>query len=271
MFQWIETTGLLLKWSDSPSWASRPNLCMLNCKFMPAAFILAVCSSGCIVSNITAYLTMPFKWPVTMTSASQLLYSRAYYSGPRPCLLPVTDVDHVFCFLDVKIFIFKKAFTWWILIKYIIVCPNYFSPIHFSSTNTPLKWTIPLSDIQTWVWYCHLKLNVLLAFGKFNIWHIWIAPWEHWLWPFVSTCMILLCFFLYLPSSSFFPSSSPPTPPPCQACPRCSHTRDPSARCKEPSSPRSAHDRQTYREFKEACTQKKSHKLVYNWNNTFKC
>lgn len=48
------------------------------------------------------------------------------------------------------------------------------------------------------------------------------------------------CVFLCLPSSSSLPSSSPPTPPPCQACPRCSHTQDPSARCKEPSSPRSA-------------------------------
>lgn len=53
-------------------------------------------------------------------------------------------------------------------------------------------------------------------------------------------CMILFCVFLCLPSSSSLPSSSPPIPPPCQACPRCSHTQDPSARCKEPSSPRSA-------------------------------
>lgn len=53
-------------------------------------------------------------------------------------------------------------------------------------------------------------------------------------------CMILVCVFLCFPSSSFLPSSSPPIPPPCQACPRCSHTQDPSARCKEPSSPRSA-------------------------------
>lgn len=53
-------------------------------------------------------------------------------------------------------------------------------------------------------------------------------------------CLILFCVFLCFPSSSFLPSSSPPTPPPCQACPRCSHTQDPSARCKEPSSPRSA-------------------------------
>lgn len=54
--------------------------------------------------------------------------------------------------------------------------------------------------------------------------------------------LILFCVFLCLPSSPFLPSSSPPIPPPCQACPRCSHTQDPSARCKEPSSPRSAPD-----------------------------
>lgn len=64
---------------------------------------------------------------------------------------------------------------------------------------------------------------------------------------YVSLCLIFFlflffwfCVFLCLPSSSSLPSSSPPTPPPCQACPRCSHTQDPSARCKEPSSPRSA-------------------------------
>lgn len=51
----------------------------------------------------------------------------------------------------------------------------------------------------------------------------------------------LMFFFTYLcfPSSSVLLSSSPPTPQPCQACPRCSRTQDPSARCREPSSLRS--------------------------------
>lgn len=58
----------------------------------------------------------------------------------------------------------------------------------------------------------------------------------------LESCMIffLFCVSLCLPSSSFLPSSSLPIPQPCQACPRCFHTQDPSAHCKEPSSPRSA-------------------------------
>lgn len=119
-----------------------------------------------------------------------------------------------------------------------------------SSTNTPPNWTIHSSDIQTWVSFCHSNLKSLFALGKSNIWHICMLPREHFMWmwfcvginlsPVCISVWFLFCVFLCLPSSSFLLSSSPPIPPPCQACPRCSHTQDPSARCKEPSSPRSA-------------------------------
>ena len=119
-----------------------------------------------------------------------------------------------------------------------------FSLISSSSTNIHQNWTIHSSDIQTWV----LIKKILFAFGKSNIWYIWMLPLEHllWLWVCVCICLSIVRIFVWflkvlcLPPFPFLPSSSLPTPPPCQACPRCSHTQDPSARCKEPSSPRSA-------------------------------
>lgn len=117
-----------------------------------------------------------------------------------------------------------------------------FSLISSSSTNTLPNWTIHSSDIQTWVCLIYIwqikystYLNVALT-----VFIVAVVLCVHMLDSCMYLCMILFCDFLCLPSSSFLPSSSPPIPPPCQACPRCSHTQDPSAHCKEPSSPRSA-------------------------------
>lgn len=60
---------------------------------------------------------------------------------------------------------------------------SYF--ISSSSTNTPPNWTIHSSDIQTWVSFSHSKFNLLFAFGKSNIWHIWMLPWGF----FVFICL----------------------------------------------------------------------------------
>lgn len=146
----------------------------------------------------------------------------------------------------------KKAFVWRtsaeqiIFLTFVLIL---FFRLFLSSTNTPPNWTIHSSDIQMWVYFSLSDLNVLFAFGKSNISHIWMLPCAHLLWLLLCVCLCLspvcitvwfgFCVFLCLPYSSFLPSSSPPIPQPCQACPRCSHTQDPSARCKEPSSPRS--------------------------------
>lgn len=98
-----------------------------------------------------------------------------------------------------------------------------FSLVSCSLTNTPPNWTIRSSDIQTWVSLCHLNLNVLFAFGKSNIWHIWMLLWKHllWLWFCVeyASCMFRSMIFLFpfvssilLFSPQFFPSY-PPTMP----------------------------------------------------------
>lgn len=87
--------------------------------------------------------------------------------------------------------------------------------------------------------HCRSSFCLLTAFGKSNIWHIWVLPFVV-SWPWICGCICLspVCSAVWFYFVS--PSFSPPTPQPCQACPRCSHTLDPSARCKEPSSPRSA-------------------------------
>lgn len=101
IFQWIETTGLVLKRADSQVKPPRPE---------------SVCSIGksCRLSSSWQWakavelsvIQLPI-WPRCLsrpvTSASQLLHSGAYCSGSNPCVLPVTDADHVFCFSDVKI------------------------------------------------------------------------------------------------------------------------------------------------------------------------
>lgn len=72
------------------------------------------------------------------------------------------------------------------------------------------------------------NLNVLtvFAYGKSNIWHIWMLPWQHLLWQWLCVCVYLYAWVLYvwlydfvlcLPSSpsspfQFFPSY-PPTMP----------------------------------------------------------
>lgn len=119
-----------------------------------------------------------------------------------------------------------------------------------SSTNTPPNWTIHSSDIQTWVSFLSLQLQFVICIWQIKYltylnvavkaFTVAVVSCVHMLESCMYLCMILFCVFLCLPSSSSLPSSSPPIPPPCQACPRCSHTQDPSARCKEPSSPRSA-------------------------------
>lgn len=86
---------------------------------------------------------------------------------------------------------------------------------------------------------CLSSFRLLTAFGKSNIWHIWVLPFVV-SWPWICVCVCLSPFCIAVWFYFVSPSFSPPTPPPCQACPRCSHTLDPSARCKEPSSPRSA-------------------------------
>lgn len=126
--------------------------------------------------------------------------------------------------------------------------PNSFlSFLHQFDKYTP-KLDNPFIRHSNVSFLCNSYVNLVFAFGKSNIWHIWMLPWEHflWLWLSLLTCLSPVCvsvWFSFLcpphPSSSVIPSSSPPIPQPCQACPRCSHTQDPSARCKEPFSPRS--------------------------------
>lgn len=91
--------------------------------------------------------------------------------------------------------------------------------------------------------YCRYNFNLLFWFGRSNIWHIWMLPGQHLLWMWICVWVLyvsLVDFFFFCASHLPLHSSSPPIPPPCQACPHCSHTRDPSAHCKEPSSPRLA-------------------------------
>lgn len=66
-----------------------------------------------------------------------------------------------------------------------------FRLISSSSTNTPPNWTIHSSDIQTWVSFSLSHLNLLFALGKSNIWHIWMLPREHLLWPWSCVCICL--------------------------------------------------------------------------------
>lgn len=75
--------------------------------------------------------------------------------------------------------------------------------------------------------FCHSNVNMCFAFGKSNIWHIWMLPWGRllwlWLWLYVFSCsspvwvsvwFCVLSFVFCFPSCSpqFFPSY-PPTMP----------------------------------------------------------
>lgn len=194
-----------------------------------------------------------------MTSSSQLLYPGACYSGPNPARYQLQMLSMCFCLCNVKKKIMRPYYQRRLLYEgfcsSISLCgllfPNAFLFCLFQFDKYGPKLDNPFIRHSNVSFFC-TNLNVLtvFAYGKSNIWHIWMLPWQHLLWQWLCVCvciymlescmydcMILFCVsHLPLPPPS---SSSPPTPQPCQACPRCSHTQDPSARCKEPSSPRS--------------------------------
>lgn len=128
------------------------------------------------------------------------------------------------------------------------IFPNPFPPYVFQFDKYTPKLDNPFirhSNVSFFfvspVTVCYLHLaNQIFDIFAVKAFTVAVVSCVHMLESCMYLCMILFCVFLCLPSSSSLPSSSPPIPPPCQACPRCSHTQDPSARCKEPSSPRSA-------------------------------
>lgn len=96
-----------------------------------------------------------------------------------------------------------------------------FSLVSSSSTSTPPNWTIHSSDIQTWVSFCRSNFNLLFAFGKSNMPHIWMLPWEHWLWlwlcvhmlPVLFLCLIFVPCLSVSPILLFSPQFYPSYPP----------------------------------------------------------
>lgn len=133
-----------------------------------------------------------------MTGASQLLYSGAY-SGSKPCFFYQLQML-IMCFTFFSCVKIMKCY-WYLSFcmtesgevdHFVDFCfLILFYLISSSSTNTPPNWTIHSSDIQTWVSLCHSYFNLLFAFGKSNIRHIWMLPWEHllWLWFRVRICL----------------------------------------------------------------------------------
>lgn len=138
-----------------------------------------------------------------MTSASQLLYSGAYYSGSKPQLLQML----IMC--CVSVFVCKNNAVLWrrnLLMKTILWAFVYyfFSVLSFAvwqirpQTGQSIHQTLKRKFL-----YCRYNFNLLLWFGKSNIWHLWMLPGQHLLWMwicvwvlYVSLVDFVLCLFV---------------------------------------------------------------------------